>query len=187
MPRSFTWHSIVNAWLYPVNNWFDEHSELFVFAKNRLTTLRIRLGLSAETVPTELLRSEATSSRWNITADICLEIQRAAAARGVPALFAIVPAQYQISPERFQQYAQGFRIDTASVDLDQPNRLLGAALRARGLSVVDPLDQLRASQQNGTRLYGNVDPHFSPAGHDAFEQAVRPRIRAILSHGKRQP
>jgi len=94
-----------------------------------------------------------------------------------------VPGNYQVEPVVFQQYLQGFDIDPATVDLEQPNRLLGATLAPYRLRTLDLLDTLRVEQRKGKRLYGRVDVHFSPEGNDAVERILEPTIVEMLRTG----
>ena len=171
-PRSTRWPEIVDALLFPVNDVLEQHSHLFVFTRKRTRTLLMRFGLTPLLVPRELLRSWATSVMWSRTADICKKIADAAAQHGVPALILLVPADYQVDPDLTQEFIKGFGLDPNSLDLDQPNRLLGAELAARRLDVIDVLPDMRAEHARGKRLYGRIDAHLTVQGHDAIERLI---------------
>ena len=180
MPHRLTWGEFAAAFLRPINDYLEARSHLFIFAKNRLQTLRMRVGLSAEYFPEEFLRREAASSRWDITADICRDIAGLAARRGIPTLFVLVPAPFQVDSVVFNQYLNGFGIDPKTVDLDQPDRLMGERLRARHLAVLHVLPAFRAVEDAGRQLYGRVDRHLSPAGHEKLDSLVEPEVVNIL-------
>jgi len=180
LPRRWSWDEVVAAFLRPINDYLEARSYLFIFAKNRLQTLRMRVGLSAEYFPEEFLRREAASSRWDITADICRDIAGLAARRGIPTLFVLVPAPFQVDSVVFNQYLNGFGIDPKTVDLDQPDRLMGERLRARHLAVLHVLPAFRAVEDAGRQLYGRVDRHLSPAGHEKLDSLVEPEVVNIL-------
>ena len=99
----------------------------------------------------------------------------------------LVPAPFQADTAAFYQALRGFRIDTSAVDLDQPNRLLSQAMRAFHLDVLDVLPDFRRAERSGVRLYGTVDPHLSPEGHDVLEREVEPAVAARLSHASGRP
>ena len=179
-PKRATWWDIVNSLLYPINDFLKQRSHLFVLGKNQARTLLMRLGLTYLYVPEEILRENANKPRWQVTADVCRDIAAAARARNIPALFVLVPANYQVEPEVFRQYLTGFGIDPATVDVEQPNRLLGATLAPYQLRTMDLLDTLRVEQRKGKRLYGRVDVHFSPEGNDAVERILEPAILEML-------
>ena len=187
-PQCFCSREFVDAVLYPINDFLKGRSQLFNFLKQRAGTLRMRLGLTAEYLPTDLLRREANSPRWAVTAQICRDIARLARAHGASTLFVLIPARYQVDTAAFYQALRGFRIDPAAVDLEQPERLLGSAMHGYGLDVVDVLANFRQTMRGGTRLYGEVDSHLSPDGHDLLEHVIEPMVTARLpAPGPRAP
>ena len=171
---------LFRSWLRPANDFLERRSHLFVLLKTRLDVMLMRAGLTADYFPVEFRRSEATSSRWEVTAGTCREIADAAARHGLPTLFVLLPTPFQVAPETFREYVAGFGIDTSTVDLDQPTRLLRERLAAAGLWVVDPLPEFRAAAAAGTALYGTVDRHFSPEGHALLSALVAPVVADSL-------
>ncbi len=180
-PRQLSAREFVDALLYPVNDFLEERSHLFVLLKSRLETLRMRLGLTAAYFPPDFNKSVAEDGRWDNTATILEEIAVAARKTGVEPIFVLLPAPYQIDPALMMQYARGFGLDTASIDAEQPNRLLAAAMTARGLRNIDVLPAFREAQRAGTHLYGTVDQHFTAAGHALLTAQVLPLIAEQLS------
>jgi len=180
LPRKASWDELVDAWLYPVNDALEVRSHLFVLLKNQSQTLRMKMGLSAAYFPDQFRTREAESSRWAVTADICRGIADLADSYGVPIIFMLLPTSYQVDADAFDGYLRGFDIDSAGVDLDQPNRLLGHALEARGLTVLDPVDALRREHGRGVRLYGRVDTHFNANGHRVVERFIEPSVGSFL-------
>jgi hypothetical protein len=180
-PRSARRAEVIDALLYPVNNFLEERSHLFVLLKNRLKLLLMQAGLTARADPAELRVSEATSGRWDVTADICADIAAEAAKYDTPALFVMLPAAYQVDRAEFEDYLRGFRIDENLLDIDQPNRLMMAKLSERGLDVLDATEALRAAHARGVRTHGRVDPHFNSAGHATVADLVEPVLFERLS------
>jgi hypothetical protein len=168
------------AVLRPINDWLKTWSQLFVFFKNHLQSLGMRLGLTAEYFPVVFRKSEATSLRWSITADICRDIGALAAGRRIPTLFVLIPTAYQVDPATFRDFVRGFHIDSTQVDLDQPTRLMHARLRQRGLDVIDVLPAFRVAQDGGAKLYGSVDHHLSPDGHRVLDELLEPVAARML-------
>jgi hypothetical protein len=181
LPRHLTYSEFVNAVLYPINDFLKARSHLFVFLKQRAATLRMRAGLSADYFPDDLLRREASSPRWTVTAQILRDIRDLARARKTPTLFALIPASFQVDTGAFQRALRGYKLDPAAVDPDQPERLLSEAMRAYGLDVIDLLPDFRRADRAGSRLYGTVDPHLSPAGHELLERLLEPAVVARLA------
>lgn len=179
-PSRISGQEFKDALFRPANDFLETHSHLFILAKTRLRGLLMRVGLTAEYFPDEFRRSEATAARWDVTAELCADIAAEAARHNVPLLFVLIPTPWQVETGVWRQYLASFQIDSAAVDLDQPNRLLTERLRARGILVHDPLDQLRARAAAGEKLYGSVDRHFTPAGHAALEAYVLPLMRERL-------
>jgi len=176
-----TYGELVDAVLYPVNDFLKARSQLFNLLKHQAATLRMRLGLTADYFPEELLRREASSPRWSVTAQICRDIRDLARAQRSATLFVLIPAPFQVDTAAFYQALKGFKIDPGAVDLEQPERLLAGAMRAHQLDVVDVLSDFRRTERSGIRLYGPVDAHLSPAGHELLERLIEPAVTARLS------
>jgi len=185
-PRHFNASELVDAVLYPINDFLEVRSQLFIFVKTRAEAVRARLGLTAEEFPVDLLRREAGSPRWSVTGEICRDIRDAAAAHGVPVLFVLVPAPYQVDSGEVSQALRQFKIEPGAVDLEQPNHLLAEAMRRYRLTVLDALPEFRRGENAGARLYGRVDRHLSPQGHDVLERLVEPAVAAALSRPGRK-
>ncbi len=181
LPRSLSWQGFTDAVLRPINDFLEVRSHLFLLFRNRLQTLRMRVGLAPLDFPTQYLISERDSGAWKVTADLCAQIADLAHQNGADALFVLIPAPFQVDSADLQHYVEGFGLDPSTIDLDQPNRKLGDGLAARGLDVIDLLPAFRAEHERGTRLYGSVDPHFSPEGNELFAREVTPVAARILT------
>ncbi len=180
-PRKVTWDEFVDAFLAPVNDVLEVRSHLFVLLKSRLETLRMRLGLTPAYLPAGVLRTEASSPRWKVTAETCRDIAELAAAQGTPSVFILVPASYQVDEDVFKTYLKGFNIDPEKVDLDQPSNLLAQSLAAHELNVIDGLAFFRTVHAQGVRLYGEVDRHFTPEGHAALASLVTENLATLVN------
>src|SRR5213593_2257876 len=132
MPRHLTYGELIDAVLYPINDFLAAHAHLYVFLKQRTAVLRMRAGLTTEYFPEDLLRNKAGAPDWSVTAQILRDIRDLAEARQVPTLFFLIPAPYQVDTAAFHRALRGFKVEPAAVDLDQPNRLLAQAMRAYG-------------------------------------------------------
>lgn len=172
-PRSFARREVIDALIAPLNDALEVRSHLFILLKNTFATLRMRMGLTADYLPLEYRRTEATSVRWSTTAGVSLELAEFAKSRGTPTLFVLIPERFQVYPDEFDRYVKGFAVDPVLLDVDQPSVLLRLAFEAAGLRVVDALPALRAvAAQGGPRLYGSVDQHLSPEGHEALAKVI---------------
>ena len=180
VPRDLSRKEWTEALMLPLNDVLEVRSHLFLFLKNRFQNLRMRLGLSPAFFPDGFRLSEADEPRWNVTADLNLDLALAAAAHDTPVLFVLVPDPLQVDPAAFTQYIIGLGIDSTTVDLDQPNRILMSEFRSRGLNVIDALAEFRAAQRDEVKLYGTVDRHLSSAGHQELAEFVAPHAEALL-------
>jgi len=179
-PKRLTHDEVVDAVLYPANDVLEATSHLFLFFKHRSQSLLMRLGLTTIDIPVSLRRSEAGSTRWERTADILAGIDSLASARGIPTVFALIPAIEQVEPGVFAARAEAFGLDPNLFDLDQPERLIAAELQTRGLHFVSLLPLLRNARGRGAALYGRVDWHPSAEGHQVMWEGVGPAITRAL-------
>ena len=185
VPTRVSSAEVIDAFFHPLNDWLKRRSQLFIFFKTRLEPVLMHLGLTAEYFPEEFRRSTRASSRWAVTCGLLADIAGAAAQQGVRTVFLLVPAPFQVEPEVFREYARGFGLDSTQVDLDQPTRLIREGLEARGLTVLDVLPAFRVAERNGPALYGSVDRHFSPRGHQVLEQLIEQRVVGLLEQHER--
>lgn len=181
IPRGLSWTALTDAFLRPVNDFLEVRSHLFIFVRSRLQTLRMRAGLAPLTFPPQYLRSEASARSWDVTANLLGGIATLAERHGTPSLFVFVPAPFQVDSLDLQRYVAGFGLDPSSIDLEQPNRILGAALETRGLEVIDLLLPLRDAHAAGIPMYGRVDPHFSPEAHMLFVEHAASAAARLLA------
>lgn len=180
LPRALSRVEIVDALFAPVNDQLERHSQLFILLKNRLSVVRMRLGLTAQYMPPEFLRSESASSRWRVTAELSRDLSALAARHGTPTLFVLLPESFQVYQSVFKDFVRGFGIDSAALDLDQPNRRLMEEFKAVRLNVVDALPAFRSDAANGPRLFGSVDTHFAPAAHALLAKFLAPHAESLL-------
>lgn len=186
-PRNLSWSEIINAWLYPANDFFETRSHLFVLVKAGLRNQLARIGLTPVTFPPIFDRREEGSERWAATAEICADVARAFAKRQTPVGFVLVPTNYQVHTSVFEEYVVSFGIDEASVDLVQPNRLLAQEFEQRGLFLLDPLERMRASGRAGARLYGAVDNHLNDEGHRVVAESMLSAVLGLLNVSDSSP
>ncbi len=181
MPRAFTAAEFKEALLVPLDDFLEVRSHLYVLVDKRLESLRIRLGMSPFFMPRTLLREMADAPAWGLTAEICAELAASAEAVSAPTLFVLLPAGYQVDRERFERHLALLDVEPDSVDLDQPSRLLRAALAGRGLEAADATPALVAAYERGERdVFGRIDAHLSPAGHRVVADWLEPLVRERL-------
>lgn len=179
-PRRLTWTEIVEAFLYPLNDYLEARSHLFILFRTNTEYALMRLGLTAEYFPNELLLREATSARWDITAQLCRDIAELAESTATPTLFVLLPAPVQVNPETLDRHRRAFGIDPDSVDLLQPNRLLAERLGNYRLTALDLLPVYQKANDQGVQIYGAVDGHLTPSGHKLTARAIEPAVLSLL-------
>lgn len=183
-PHTLEAGEIRKAWLYPVNDFLERRSHLFVLVRRHAWYLLMRTGLSARRFPKAELLSEAESPRWEITGGLCADIAATAKAYGVETLFVLLPGAYHVDPEMGLGYARAVGLGPDEVDLQQTSRLLGAELTRRDLRWIDltaPLSELRAA---GIETHGRVDTHLSPEGHAAVARQLLEPVLELLPAGR---
>jgi hypothetical protein len=180
MPSRLSWDEFIDAILYPINDYLETRSHLFVLAKNSAHPLLMRVGLTADYFPVGFRRSEASSPYWNVTANVCSEIAALGDLHGIETLFVVIPTFIQVDPRKREEFLRGFRVAPDEVDFEQPNRLLGDALLDHELTVLDALATFREARATGTQLFGRVDPHLTPDGHDLLERFIEPHVVTLL-------
>lgn len=187
LPRGPSGPEIINALLYPINDFLEVRSQLFVFFRIRLRGILMRLGLSAIAVPAGISTRDSTSTMWDTTAAICSDIAKVGARHGIPVLFTLIPAPIAVDHSLAEESLRNLGLDTDSLDLGQPTRLTQRALEAQRLAVVPAEPFFESAYASGQRLYGTVDRHLTPAGHEVLARALGDTAAAVLSGHKSGP
>lgn len=175
-PRSLGRGEIVDALLYPVNDALEVRSHLFALVKARLRGVLLRLGLSADYVPIGVLRSEAQDPMWDVTTEVLADMHARAAERGVSFLVVLIPPPFAVDPRVAEQIRAGFDLDEREIDARQPARLIEARLDALGVPTVSVLQPFTDAADSGVQLYGDVDRHLSPVGHETLYDLIEPSL-----------
>jgi len=94
-------------------------------------------------------------------------------AGSTPLLFVLIPDEFQVEDDLWREVQAG--LPGPPLDRDQPQRLLGEALRARGLPYLDLLPRLRAVPPlaDGRRhVYHLCDTHWNARGNRVAGEAL---------------
>jgi hypothetical protein len=186
LPKNLSHREIIDAFLYPLNDFLEERSHLWVLFKDRASVLLGRMGLPAKdniTFPSEnlILSSSANSSSWAVTADVLADIEAEGKKYDIRTVFVLLSAFYQIYETDFERGVQASGIDRTQVDLYQPQRLLTVELERRGLIVIDMLNAMREAKDRGSKgLWGKIDKHLSPDGHRVVADYLMPQLSNYL-------
>ncbi len=181
LPHSLAPGEVIDAVLYPINDTLERNSHLFVLLKQRFADQLARLGLSARrSFPWVLARAYADLPRWETTAERLDEMDALATAHDVPIVFVVVPMATQIDTAWLDFYRDVASITDADIALTQPQEKLREAAERYGFTLVDPYAQFQATADAGTQLFGQVDTHYTAAGHRLMTEQILPTLRAHL-------
>jgi hypothetical protein len=173
LPKSFEWNELVAAVAYPINDFLEVRSHLFILVKTRLKYTLIKMGLTAYYFPPTLLKNQVSSNSWKITADILEKIAAIGKHHDLKTLFVLLPSPSEANPEEGLETANAFGITSEEIDLDQAHLLLGELLRSRDLSAVDMTPALRAAiRERMPDVYGRVDNHLGRGGHQVIANTI---------------
>jgi hypothetical protein len=172
-PRSLEWHELVSAVAYPINDFLETRSHLFILIKTRLKYALIKMGLTAYYFPETLLKNQASSGNWKITADLLEEIAVTGKHHDLKTLFVLLPSPSEANPEEGLEMANAFGITSEEIDLDQAHLILSEQLRRRKLSAIDMTPALRAAiRERMPDVYGRVDNHLGRGGHQVVANTL---------------
>jgi hypothetical protein len=180
IPKSFNWYEIIDATLYPVNDFLETKSHLFILARNALRIQLAKIGLTARYFPTIFMKDQQDLFRWSNTARLCKKIKDEFDKYDTPVFFVLLPAVYQVNDEIFYEYIESFGIDTESVNLLRPNGLLRKEFEMEGLTLVDPLAFMKNRAKNKLKMYNSVDGHFNEQGHQVVSEYIFPVVESYL-------
>ena len=122
LPSSLEWNELVAAVAYPINDFLEIRSHLFIFIKTRLKYMLMKMNLTAYYFPPMLLKDQAASNRWKITGDILEEIAVLGKQHDLKTLFVLLPSPSEANPDEGLETANAFGITSDKIDLDQAHR-----------------------------------------------------------------
>ena len=74
-------------------------------------------------------------------------------------------------------YSRAIGLAPEDYDLDQPSTVMSSLLREADVAFVDVTGRFRSALEQGSpELYGNVDTHLSPDGHQLIAEIVAPEL-----------
>ncbi|MGB0525447.1 MAG: hypothetical protein ACPGJS_20900 [Flammeovirgaceae bacterium] len=181
IPKKWNSKGIKKAFLYPINDFFEQRSHLFIFIKKKNYNLLGKLGLGTYYFPEVFKKDFKDSENWQTTYEVCRKIRHLFLSKNIPVDFVLIPTSYQVNEEQFREYQQYFNIDVNTIALDQPNQILSEKFATDSVLLLDPLEFFRAEAKQGNRLYGTIDKHFIPLGHQKMAEYLLPTVQTALS------
>ena len=117
---------------------------------------------------------------WTAARDALVEMRDVCRRRGIAFIVVLLPAKDDVDARlgtRYDDCLAELQLDEeqASVHLELGARL-GEALRSEGISVVDPIDAMRAESEP---LYWESDHHLTVRGHALLADLVRDELAAL--------
>jgi len=176
IPHRLSWSDFKYSIFYPINDFFEVKSHLFIFIKQRMRPIFSKISLTAYYFPDLFYLEEKSSNRWEITTQICKNIHDKFTNLGIPIVFILLPPFYQCDEKVFYEYVEDLNIPLDSVDLEQPNKLLAQYFKKYNIDLYDPLDFMRKKTNSSLNLYGNIDEHLNAEGHCAIAEYLLPII-----------
>jgi lysophospholipase L1-like esterase len=174
-----TTNLVASSFRRRIESWLARRSHLFVFSRNLMWLPQMRSGARRHLLSNAMTTNRAMAD-WEVTADILQEIGVAAA--GAPVAYVLLPAVQYVEPGLLYQLRLALGVDPTELDLAQPGERLGAALEARGLELVDATRTMQEAFNAGERnLYGRIDWHFAPAGHQVMARFLEPVVMNRLA------
>lgn len=176
-PRGF------RHWLYGINNWLEVRSHAFILLRSRLDYPLWKLGLRPYYFPPVFWKEIAPEieRHWQRTFGVLKDIRALCAEHDIRLLAMLIPARYQVHEEIWEKFVDVYEIDTATVDLELPQRKFRAFFERHGMVYVDPLPAFREQGQEEL-LYFPVDGHWNATGHRLCAQVLAGRLREILGY-----
>jgi lysophospholipase L1-like esterase len=166
-----------------LSTWLMAHSHLYLFGRNWIELRRMKAGARRHLL-TSITRAEASSRDWQVTGDVLADIAAEAGKRQTQVAYILIPPHHYLDEDALAKYAAAMGAEVAQLDVSQPARLLTAELARRGLTVFDATPALARAYHDGRKdLYGRIDRHFSPAGHQVMADFLHAiALPALVSH-----
>lgn len=89
-----------------------------------------------------------------------------------------IPRSFQIDQSEREEMRAALGLKLENLDMDRPQRLLHEWAEGKDVLLVDLLDDFKARQAAGARLYYSPDAHLTPRGHRAAATALAAALAA---------
>jgi hypothetical protein len=159
----------------------------YVFLWNAWNRVQPLLGRSAPDLlkpERDLLRPDSggyLESGYRVSAKLLREFGDLAAARGMPLLVVLIPAEFQVYPHRLQA---GWSDGKEALDVALPNRRWAQLAKEAKLPVLDLLPVFRG-HASGAYLYMSLDGHLTVEGNRLAGETIARAFLPQLAGGRK--
>jgi len=106
-----------------------------------------------------------TLKLWDEAEGYLLEFDRLCREADVPWILHVIPSEVQVDPEIRRLVLEALSLSEDAYDFDAPQRRLHDFANAHGITIVDPLPELRAQHSPSERLYLPNNTHWNVKGN----------------------
>ncbi|MGH9388823.1 MAG: alginate O-acetyltransferase AlgX-related protein, partial [Vicinamibacteria bacterium] len=174
--------------------WLGQHSHAYCFVADRakhsgtLHPWLVRAGIStydpaaAIAESTDIYRKrldETTHAGWRISLEALGELKRRTDEKGAPLVLFVIPPNFAIEKNRWEEMKKTFGLAGEDFNLDGPTSVLREFSLQNGIYFIDPTADFLRAAQAGERLYYRNDPHWTPAGHRLAAEVLRREIARL--------
>ena len=118
---------------------------------------------------------------WELTDLLFQRMQEVATGQSAQLVVVLLPLEYQISDEIFDDFVRTSGVSADEMDQDRPQRMMEEIGRKTGIQMIDLRPAFRQwTAENDGGLYVIGDGHWNETGHRLATDAV---ARALLASG----
>jgi hypothetical protein len=169
-----------------LRSWLQIHSMAYVFLWNGWSQVRPWFGqkpvdpLKSEKELVSPARVEKVEKGYRVTAAILSQLRDDAESAGIPLFVVVIPAEFQVYPDRFSRLVRKQGLDPEIFDFDLPQKRWVDMARAANLPVLDLLPIFR-SRRAGPYLYMSLDGHLTVEGNRLAGESLAQFLLPYLS------
>lgn len=143
------------------------HSHLYVFIRNRISEILVRLRLRHPPPPPDFCAKEFSDDLekgWQLDQQLLLDLAALVREHNMRLTVVVLPTIYQVYRDVWDQYVTTFKIDPRLYDPDKPQRLLREFCERYQIECVDVLPRMKLVGRE-QQLFYQIDSHMNPQGH----------------------
>ncbi len=155
---------------HSVRSWLQIHSMAYVFLWNGWNQIRPWFGQEAiDSVRSEkdLVSPgaiEKVEKGYRVSAKLLSQFRQEADSANIPLLVLLIPAEFQVYPDRFNRIVRQQGLEPGAFELDLPQKRWTRIISDLNLPVLDLLPLFRAHRE-GPYLYMSLDGHLTVEGN----------------------